>query len=104
MNVYFYKLRKIVRAVRSSPQRKESWLALVSESIKKDIAELKALQEQLKHAEPAESKVLSEKLEDMIIRKVLAPILDVRTRWLSTHQMLGKFTGLSLATCTDNLS
>lgn len=55
------KLRKIVRAVRSSPQRKQRWLNLVTLSF----------QEQ--------------KITD---RRALMLILDVRTRWSSTHQMM----------------
>lgn len=55
------KLRKIVRAVRSSPQRKQRWLDLVSLSLQ------------------------ARKITD---RRALMLILDVRTRWSSTHQMM----------------
>lgn len=78
-------LRKIVRAIRSSLQRKESWLAIVADSIKKDIAALKA-----KKVLAALQKADDEE-DDPIIRKVLSLILDMRTRWSSTHQMLGMF-------------
>lgn len=63
-------LRTIVRAVRVSPQRRRSWFDIVEFS--------------LRHA--------SEKLEE--VAKIL--ILDVTTRWSSTHQMLRKFCQLFL--------
>jgi hypothetical protein len=58
------KLRKIVKHVRSSPQRREKW--------KKEIKDLNK----------------SWGTDD----SVLMLILDVKTRWSSTHQMLSKFT------------
>jgi len=61
-------LRKIIRAVRSSPQRKQSWLKQVSAS---------------QHRKPGDS--------DNPHQRPLALILDVKTRWSSTHQMMRKF-------------
>lgn len=55
-------IRKIVRAIRSSPQRKRQWLNQVDP-----------------HNVGAEDE------------RQLMPILDVRTRWSSTHQMMRKF-------------
>ncbi|KIL55008.1 hypothetical protein M378DRAFT_201131 [Amanita muscaria Koide BX008] len=55
------KLRKIVRAVRSSPQRRRAWL--------KDVA----IHQSLQATDSSDALML---------------ILDVRTRWSSTHQML----------------
>ena len=80
-------LRKIIHAIRSSPQRKESWLAIVGDSIKKDIAALKA-KKVLAALQPEKT---DNDEDDPIICKVLSLILDVRMRWSSTHQMLGMF-------------
>jgi hypothetical protein len=52
-------LRKIIRSVRSSPQRRQNWLIEVS---------------QMNAGKPP-----------------LMLILDVKTRWSSTHQMLRRF-------------
>ena len=59
------KLRKIIRAIRSSPQRRKQWHEEV-DAARRDSAG---------------------KLEE-IVKMV---ILDVRTRWASTHQMCGMF-------------
>jgi hypothetical protein len=59
------KLRKIVRAVRSSPQRRRAWLNEVRLSLSE-----------------TENTLFDE------ITKML--ILDVATRWSSTHQMIHK--------------
>ncbi len=59
-------LRKIVRTVRVSPQRRSLWLCVVAESLR-----------------TAGTSV-----------KPLMLILDVRTRWTSTHQMLRKLLHL----------
>ncbi len=58
-------LRKIIRAVRSSPQRKQNWLHQV------------AVSQQRKH-------------DDDPPQRPLTLILDVKTRWSSTHQMMRK--------------
>jgi hypothetical protein len=58
-------LRKIVRSVRSSPQRRKAWLAEVAVSI--------------------------HKVENALSNAALMLILDVKTRRPSTHQMLRKF-------------
>jgi len=55
------KLRKIVKAVRSSPQRRQAWLNEVTISLRQTESTLK---------------------------RALMLILDVKTRWSSTHQML----------------
>jgi hypothetical protein len=57
------KLRKIVHAIHSSPQRKQNWLHQVSAS--------------LKESDPASNE------------RALMLILDVKTWWSSTHQMMG---------------
>jgi hypothetical protein len=62
-----YKLRKIVRAVRSSSQRRQSW----------------AREIQFVHLEGSNPSKIS---NDCSASRML--ILDVRTRWASTHQML----------------
>ncbi|KAG1733436.1 hypothetical protein EDB19DRAFT_1639695, partial [Suillus lakei] len=56
-----HQLRKIVRAVRSSPQCHQAWLREVN---------------------------LSMKLDDTLPQTALMLILDIKTRWSSTHQML----------------
>ncbi|KAF5328727.1 hypothetical protein D9619_011460 [Psilocybe cf. subviscida] len=56
------KLRKIIRAIRVSPQRRQAWCKIVAASLRE-----KGGQERL---------------------RILMLILDVRTRWSSTHQML----------------
>jgi hypothetical protein len=58
-----FKLRKIVRSVRSTPQRRESWARQI-------------------HIANAQNGTL---------QASLMLILDVITRWSSTHQMLRKF-------------
>ncbi|KIJ35090.1 hypothetical protein M422DRAFT_181119 [Sphaerobolus stellatus SS14] len=60
------KLRRIIRAIRSSPQRRKRWLDEVDASRCDNAG----------------------KLEEIV--KML--ILDVRTRWASTHQMCGMFS------------
>jgi hypothetical protein len=62
----FIQLRKIIRAVRSSPQRRQAWFRSV-------------------HLTKPES--MSAAKGD---GNPLMLILDCRTRWSSTHQMLGK--------------
>jgi hypothetical protein len=57
-------LRKIIRAVRSSPQQRQAWFAEVTLSLS-----------QMEHA---------------LLVTALILILDVKTRWSSTHQMLHK--------------
>jgi len=61
----FNKLRKIVKAVCSSPQRRQSW----------------AREIQFAQAEGLRSRADESSASLMLI-------LDVRTRWASTHQML----------------
>jgi hypothetical protein len=65
-------LRKIIRAVRSSPQRRQAWLAEVTISLKRT--------------------------EQALRNTALMLILDVKTRWSSTHQMLRKQANSSLLT------
>jgi hypothetical protein len=60
-----FQLRKIIRAVRSSPQRRQAWLAEVTISLRR--------------------------IENSLSQIALMLILDVRTRWSSTHQMLRKW-------------
>jgi hypothetical protein len=55
-------LRKIVMAVRSSPQRRQAWLNEVTVSLRRT--------------------------ENALKQVALMLILDVKTRWSSTHQML----------------
>ena len=62
------KIRKIVRFVRSSPQRKRAWLNEVTLS-------LRSRSDHCDTVKPEEPLML---------------ILDVKTRWSSTHQMLRK--------------
>jgi hypothetical protein len=62
----YNQLRKIVRAVRSSPQRKQGWLEHVADLLQKKTPDAER--------PPA----------------ALMLILDVRTRWSSTHQMMSK--------------
>ncbi|KAJ7659747.1 hypothetical protein DFH06DRAFT_989446, partial [Mycena polygramma] len=57
-----YKLRRIVKHVRSSPQRRRSWELTV--------------------------RVALDQLNEELAEAQLMLILDVRTRWTSTHQML----------------
>ena len=62
-------LRKIVRSVRSSPQRRKAWLAEVAGSI--------------------------HKVENAASNVALMLILNVKMQWSSTHQMLRNiFSGL----------
>jgi hypothetical protein len=63
-------LRKIVRAVRSSPQRRQGWYAEVNISLRRTE---RALTDAANAAVAIPSHML---------------ILDVKTRWSSTHQML----------------
>ena len=70
------KLRKIVRAVRSSPQRRRAWLNEVNLS-------LRTTEEALADAEQT---FVGEKPQIALML-----ILDVKTRWSSTHQMLHEF-------------
>lgn len=67
---FFLKLRRIVKTVRSSPQCRKLWLDEVSLSRRDEAGKLEEL-----------SKML---------------ILDVRTCWTSTHQMLCKLSLVSL--------
>ncbi|KAJ8514911.1 hypothetical protein ONZ45_g7593 [Pleurotus djamor] len=62
------RLRKIIRAVRSSPQRRKSWLKEVSTTL-----EMAPIGD---HSNP--------------VSRALMLILDVRTRWTSTFQMLDR--------------
>ena len=55
-------LRKVIRAVRSSPQRRQAWYT--------------------------EVKITLLNLDTSPIKIALMLILDVKTRWSSTHQML----------------
>jgi hypothetical protein len=59
---YLFQLRKIVRAVRSSPQRRQAWFR--------------------------EIKLSAEAIDNALYQSALMLILDVKTRWSSTHQML----------------
>ena len=61
-------LRSIIRAVRSSPQRREAWLEEANTFLQKTAAAFNL---------------------DMG-RAATMLILDVKTRWSSTHQMLRK--------------
>ena len=63
--IIFIQLHKIVCAVRSSPQQKQSWLNQLESSLCRNDG-----------AESADH------------QQALMLILDVRTRWSSTHQML----------------
>ena len=65
-------LRKIIRAVRSSPQRRQAWLAEVTISLKR--------------------------IEQALRNTALMLIPDVKTWWSSTHQMLRKQANLFLLT------
>ena len=62
----FYKLRKIVRAVRSSPQRRQYWAR------------------EIQFVQLGGSQASGGCSASLML------ILDVRTRWASTHQMLRK--------------
>ncbi|KAJ7732247.1 hypothetical protein DFH07DRAFT_755368, partial [Mycena maculata] len=62
-----HKLRRIVKHVRSSPQRRRTWELTV--------------------------RVALDRLEMDLSEAQLMLILDVRTRWTSTHQMLREFLG-----------
>ncbi|KAG1721141.1 hypothetical protein EDB19DRAFT_1646657, partial [Suillus lakei] len=59
---------KIIRSVQSSPQRHKAWLTEVTISLKKT--------------------------ENTLGQVVLMLILDVKTRWSSTHQMLRKYSSI----------
>lgn len=61
------KLRNIIRAVRSSPQRQEAWLEEANAFLRKTAAAFNV---------------------DLVGRPATMPILDVKTQWSSTHQML----------------
>ena len=61
-------LRNIIRAVRSSPQRREAWLEEANTFLQKTAAALSVV--------PG--------------RAATMLILDIKTRWSSTHQMLRK--------------
>jgi len=58
------KLRRIVKAVRSSPQRRQAWAR------------------EIQFAQVEESRVSGDRSASLML------ILDVKTRWASTHQML----------------
>jgi hypothetical protein len=62
------KLRKIIRAVRSSPQRREAWLEEANAFLQKTAAAFNL----------------------DLGRAATMLILDVKTRWSSIHQMLHK--------------
>lgn len=70
-NNTFTQLRKIIRAIRSSPQRKQNWLHQVTMS-----------QQCKNNGDPSQ--------------QPLVLILDVKTRWSSTHQMMRKFLNSTL--------
>jgi hypothetical protein len=69
MCITFPQLRKIVRHVRSSPQRRKKWMDIVARS-------------------PDDSG-----------KKPLMLILDVKTRWSSTHQMLRESIFTAFPSC-----
>lgn len=81
------KLRRIVRAVRSSPQRRAIWLQLVQTlpepvdqaltQVANDLGEIRQAQEVLQSLTGNNQHEIAKML-----------ILDVKTRWSSTHQML----------------
>ncbi|KAJ7765578.1 hypothetical protein B0H16DRAFT_395885, partial [Mycena metata] len=73
-----FELRKIVRHVRSSPQRRKTWQKEVAAWYK----------EQREAAASSSSSAVRDL--DLKDEKVLMLILDVKTRWSSTHQMLRK--------------
>jgi hypothetical protein len=73
MLTFFAQLRKIVRHVRSSPQRRTSWKETVTNVMKKA----------------------------GLTDNVLMLILDVKTRWSSTHQMLRMSHHLTQLTVTE---
>ena len=64
-DIFFSQLRKIVRHVRSSPQRRQQWTKEVQ-------------------VNPPDRPTTT--------NRVLILILDVKTRWSSTHQMMCKFS------------
>jgi hypothetical protein len=66
-NSTYLQLRKIVKAVRSSPQRRQNW-----------VREIQFVQ-------------INDKSDEHSAVPLML-ILDVRTRWSSTHQMLRKFS------------
>ena len=72
---YFLQLRKIVRSVRSSPQRHQAWLSEVNLSLRSTEEALHGADEAFESTKPEVGLML---------------ILDVKTRWSSTHQMLRK--------------
>jgi hypothetical protein len=61
----FHQLYKVIRTVCSSPQRRQNWLKEVQMSLSEQFIESRSM--------------------------ALMLILDVKTRWSSTHQMLRKF-------------
>jgi len=63
-----FQLRNIIRAVRSSPQRWEAWLEEANTFLQK----------------------MATALSVVLGRAATMLILDVKTRWSSTHQMLRK--------------
>ena len=65
-------LRKIILAVHSSPQRRKTWLELVADSLRKKNPNATTYE------------------------LALMLILDVKTRWSSTYQMMRKFLTFSL--------
>ena len=80
-NAITLQLRKIIRAIRVSPQRKKRWLALVREI----------------HEVPDDILQSSER------QRALVLILDVKTRWSSTHQMMSKSSIFILNSHVDPL-
>jgi hypothetical protein len=62
MNYELLQLRKIIRAIRSSPQRKQAWFRQLETSL--------------------QGRDLPSSQQSLML------ILDVKTRWSSTHQML----------------
>ena len=86
-------LRKIIRTVRSSPQRRAKWLELVRNVAKDVEAQLSSLLQDIENAaavvKQCASLVDAAKKKQVELAKML--ILDVKTRWSSTHQMFGEF-------------
>ena len=85
-------LRKIIRAVRSSPQRRQTWIHCVHAAAEKSASDSPP-DEMLMSVDRDEAPCIAAQ-DKPEAAKLL--ILDVKTRWSSTHQMLSQYSSIQL--------
>jgi hypothetical protein len=94
-------LRTIIKAVRVSPQQRENWFNELRAVLQRSQGSTEASQDHSQASQAASDGGGSAAQATSERMKIL--ILDVRTRWSSTHAMLGVFAVALMCWFTDIL-